>query len=394
MPDTPSLLVPASSPRRAVTATRRAFVSPAAETLDPEQVYDADEVGAVLVEDGRAIALDAGPRRARLRGATVRAAPPAWRLHRRRFSGLLADAAPFDALSDRLRDEIAQLARWRSIAPGGRLFSEGQKLDRAFVVAQGRVDLWAAGTLGVARPGSALGIVSALGGSGAAANAVSPTGASLLEIPFALLAEAALCEPSFRDRLLRLGRLRERSRLLSASGFAELLGPESRSALAALFEPRLLGRGEPVLLPGEVQNGIVVVEEGSVGLVLRAGAGPARPVAVAGPGEALGTIAALRGRPCSAGLRALEESRVSLLDRAAFDLLVDWSPSLAGLPAVLAARGELIAGSFFAMRGSAPAVPAWLDPAEAGLLGADEPIPGSAARRREGVRPRMALSVG
>ncbi|MHB1846914.1 MAG: cyclic nucleotide-binding domain-containing protein [Deltaproteobacteria bacterium] len=364
MPNTPSLLVPAALVRRAITATRRALVPAGEGPLGPGRIFDADEIGAILLGDGGVPAeLPGVPRRARLRAGEARLAPPAWRLHRRRFAHLLQDAAPFDALSPALRDELSQLARWRAVAPGSRLFAQGEPLDRAYVVAQGRIDLSAGGTLGIARPGSALGLVSALGAKAAQATAISPTGASLLEIPFALIAEAALCEPAFRERLLALGGVRQRARLLAGSAFAEVVGPEGRASIAALFEPRTLRRGEPLVQAGEVQNGMVLVEEGRLAVTARAGAGSERPIALAGPGELLGTVAALRGRPCAGGLRALEDSRVSLVDRAAFDLLIDWSPSLAGLPAILAARGELLLGSFFALRGEAIAPPAWLAPA-------------------------------
>ena len=372
MSHAPSHLVPAASVRRAITAVRRALLPP--ERADADRIFEVDELGVLCLDERPSPkpALSGLSRRARSRLARPRAAPPAWRLHRRRFEALLAATAPFDVLSAEAITDLAALAVWVAVPAGGRLFTSGERLEDAFVVAQGRFDLsrgvrqadafngTGAVSLGVARPGSALGLAAAAGGLGALATATTPLGGSALRIPLAPLVDVALCEPSFLARLVELADLRRRAHLLAASAFAELCGAEGRAGMASLFQRRWLAAGEPLALPGQVLNALALVESGRLALGLRAGAGLERQVAVAGPGQAIGSLAALRSRPCQGLLRAVEPTEVSVLDHEGFRALLAWNPSLVGLPALLAARGELVAGSFFALTdGAAVGRAAW-----------------------------------
>jgi CRP-like cAMP-binding protein len=130
-----------------------------------------------------------------------------------------------------------------------------------------------------------------------------------------------------------------------------------------MFRRRYLSVGEAVVREGEVVNGLALVEAGRLALWLRAGAGQGeRPMALAGPGEALGVLSSLRGKPCAGSLRAIERTEVWLLDHDAFRSALLWNPSLQGLPALLASRGQLVSGAFFGARGILPSIrPAWLD---------------------------------
>ncbi|HUB06519.1 MAG TPA: cyclic nucleotide-binding domain-containing protein [Myxococcales bacterium] len=343
---------------REISAVRRALVGE--RPADPERIWEADELGAVLLD---AAAGPASSARARVRLPRPRLAPPAWRLHRRRFEALLAETTPFDALSDALRAELAQVASWVPVPAGGTLFRASEPLEHVHVVAQGRFDISRKEiSLGQAGPGSAFGLSSALGAPGAAATVTTRLGGSALRLPFAVIEDAALCEPAFRSTLVALGEIRRLACFLAGTVFADLCGPAGRSGIAALFTRKRLERGEPLVREGEVRNGFALVESGRLGLWMRAGAGAGeRLLGLANPGQALGLVASLRGRPCSGSLRALEPTRLSMLDHDAFRTLLLWNPSLQGLPALLASRGQLAAGSFFGATGALPALrPTWL----------------------------------
>ncbi len=353
---------PTEKIKRAVTAVRRALLW--GRPADPERVWEAEELGAVLLGENAGAPIEL-TRRARARGAKARIARPVWRLPRRHFEALLATSTPFDTLPEALIAELGQVAEWVSVAPGGTLFSEGELLEHTFVVAQGRFEVQRRGvaSLGDAGPGSALGLCSALGAECATAKVTSRLGGSVLRLPTALIADLAMCEPGFRAELVRLGDLRRLCHLLAASPFADLCGPVGRAGIAALFRRRYLSIGEPVVREGEVVNGLAVVEAGRLALWMRAGAGRGeRPMALAGPGQALGVISSMRGKPCAGSLRAIERTEISLLDHDAFRTLLLWNPSLQGLPALLAARGQLVSGAFFSARGAVRSLqPAWLD---------------------------------
>ncbi len=352
-------LVKSDTVGRTITAVRRALVTE--RPADAERIWEADELGAVLLDGAAAPSPSAG--RARLRPPRTRLAPPAWRLHRRRFDAILAESSPFEALSPALRGELAQVAAWISVPAGGALFRAGDPLEHVHVVAQGRFDVARDGMdMGRAGPGSAFGLLGALGGQGAAATVTSPLGGSALRLPLAVVADAALCEPSFRTELLALGEIRRLACFLAGTAFADLCGAAGRAGVAGLFQRRRLLAGEALVREGEVQNGFALVESGRLGLWMRAGAGAGeRLLGVAAPGQALGSLASLRGRPCPASLRALEPTELSVLDHDAFRTLLLWNPSLRGLPALLASRGQLAAGSFFGASGALPAAqPAWL----------------------------------
>ena len=81
-------------------------------------------------------------------------------------------------------------------------------------------------------------------------------------------------------------------------------------------------------------------------------AGPERVQRSFGRGQGLGCVAALQGRTALGAVRAVEVTEVSLLDAEGFLGLEELHPSIAGLPALLHARGELMAGSFFAVEGA------------------------------------------
>jgi len=342
--------------KRAITAVRRAIIP-----LQSDRIFDIDEIGAFEIPATPSIvSRPRAPveRRARLRLSIPRFAPPAWRLHRRRFAHVLADGFPFALLEPELREELASLATWVAVPAGGSLFAEGTPLDALYVVAQGTFSLSRmvdgfAHSLGTARPGDALGVASALGHYGALATAQSRTGASVLRLPTACVVDAACSSPAFYAALSRMGQIRSHCHTLAGSAFSELMGPEGRAGVASLFKRVALAPRQPLVLPGQLDSFVAIVEQGQLAhsAFAQGQLGPERVVRTVARGQALGCVAGLQGRAAVGAVRATEPTVLSVLDADDFGRLSMLHRSLPGLPALLADRGELGSGGFFVWEG-------------------------------------------
>lgn len=352
----PTELFQRATLQRCITAVRRVVLP-----LRSDLIYDMDDIGAFEVPgEPRVVSREraATERRARPRLSMPRFAPPAWRLHRRRFSELLSQGVPFGLLPPAIVHELASVASWVAVPKGGALFTEGTPLDSMYVVAQGSFALsrnvgGVDQSLGLARSGDALGLCSALGHYGALATARSRDGASVLRLPTACVVDAACQSKDFYAALTRIAEVRAHCHLLAASAFSDLLGPEGRAGAAGLFQRVLLHPRQALLLPGQVNAFVAVVESGQLALSTfgQGGVGPERVERTASRGQVLGCVSGLQGRPAAAAVRAIEPTVVSLLDQKALARLSLLHRGLAGLPALLQARGELTHGSFFAVDG-------------------------------------------
>lgn len=85
----------------------------------------------------------------------------------------------------------------------------------------------------------------------------------------------------------------------------------------------------------QAEAGRVLIEQGQKGsslfmvVVGRLGvARDGRQVATRGPGEFVGELSLLLGEPCNATVTALDECRLLVLERRAFNALLDSAPSL------------------------------------------------------------------
>ncbi len=338
--------------RRAITAVRRALI-----VLPSDHVYEIDEIGAFEIPAAPVIVSRArvpSERRARVRLSNPRFAPPVWQLHRRRFARTLQNGMPFGLLGEELLQRLAGLSAWISVPAGGTLFAEGTPLDAIYVVVQGHVALSrAAGSslssLGVAQAGDTLGVASLLGQYGALATATSRTGASVLRLPTSAVIDAACESPTFYAALARIGEVRTHCHLLAGSAFADFIGAEGRAGLASLFRRVTLAPREPLVRPGELRSFLAVVEQGQLAqsTFAQGALGPERVQRLVARGQVLGCVAGLQGRGAVGAVRAIEPAVVSLLDESALARAQLLHRGIAGLPALLHARGELAPGGFF-----------------------------------------------
>lgn len=88
------------------------------------------------------------------------------------------------------------------------------------------------------------------------------------------------------------------------------LGPAQKRALLGECQPRNFRTAKDILWQGEVTEGFYLVEHGQVEVTYIDHQGNSIIVHIAGPGEVLGEIEALSGKPCAASCKALADTRL------------------------------------------------------------------------------------
>lgn len=81
--------------------------------------------------------------------------------------------------------------------------------------------------------------------------------------------------------------------------------------------------GRVLIEQGQAGSSLFIVISGKLG-VSRGG----RQVATRGPGEFVGELSLLLGEPCNATVATLQDSRLLVLERRAFNALLDSAPTL------------------------------------------------------------------
>jgi CRP/FNR family transcriptional regulator, cyclic AMP receptor protein len=114
---------------------------------------------------------------------------------------------------------------------------------------------------------------------------------------------------------------------------------------------------EVLFVAGDAGNGCYRVEDGLVKVTMMSRAGVERILAILGPGAIVGELAIIDGRPRSASVVAVRETKLKFLSRAAFDEFAKEHPEVyKNLVKVLATRLRLTdetvaAASFLSLKG-------------------------------------------
>lgn len=113
---------------------------------------------------------------------------------------------------------------------------------------------------------------------------------------------------------------------LSSNQLLEGLSPEAAEAFEAVKQTTSYAKGSILFAEGEPPEGVYLLSQGRVKLVLDRGRKRERIVRIAGPGEVLGLSATISGEPCEVSVETLAQSRVGFISRADFlRLLQDYS---------------------------------------------------------------------
>jgi len=119
-------------------------------------------------------------------------------------------------------------------------------------------------------------------------------------------------------------------RVLARTALFHGLPDDELRRLGAIGQGRLFAAGQVLLHEGDEPDGLHCLVAGLVSVFLTAEDGRQVTVNLLEPGEVVGEIGVLDGRPRSAGAQALTETETLFLPRAAFRALMGQSPALAG----------------------------------------------------------------
>jgi len=124
-----------------------------------------------------------------------------------------------------------------------------------------------------------------------------------------------------------------------ARPFLETLDADALAAIDRVGMRRTVRPGATVLLEGELASRIGVIRSGLVKVTALHPDGYEAVLAIRGPGELLGEVAAFDGGVRSASATALSDGEIQFIDTAAFEGLLGSHPSIAvALVRTLAAR--------------------------------------------------------
>ncbi|MEM6664915.1 MAG: Crp/Fnr family transcriptional regulator [Pseudomonadota bacterium] len=101
------------------------------------------------------------------------------------------------------------------------------------------------------------------------------------------------------------------------------LSPELADAMAKIARIVPLPSGKVLFEAGDPGNGFYSVLEGSLKVSLMSQEGDEQLLAVLGPGSVVGELAIFDGRPRSATVAALKQSRLAFIDRQSFERLAE-----------------------------------------------------------------------
>jgi CRP/FNR family transcriptional regulator, cyclic AMP receptor protein len=115
----------------------------------------------------------------------------------------------------------------------------------------------------------------------------------------------------------------------STSSFVAILDASAREALLANKRKRRFNRGNALLTAGTVSDSVIVIVQGRVKLSFFTDDGTEVVLAIRGPGELVGELTALDGRPHSATATAMEPVEAVMVPRSDFDAFLLEQPSAA-----------------------------------------------------------------
>jgi len=131
--------------------------------------------------------------------------------------------------------------------------------------------------------------------------------------------------------------------LLGGVGLFRSMDDDERRALAAVMDLRAYQAGQVVFQQGEEGDSLLCVVSGQLDTLVKDNAGQEIVLTELGPGDAVGEMSMLDGRPRSATVRCVEDARVLVLERDELLALLPRAPHLAlDMMAQMAARARRV----------------------------------------------------
>lgn len=235
---------------------------------------------------------------------------------------LLKDVPPF------LLELVLHRIALQHAEPGSLLFTEGTEGSSIVFLVSGEVDVYA-GTAPIARlgPGDVAGEISFLSGTPRTATLRAATPVDWLELERRALDPIIKKHRKLGDALAALYRERVLDGVLARSRAFGSLPRESRDALAARMTPRLAKPGDVLVREGASDDALFLVRSGRARVTRRKGSREAA-LAVLGPHDVFGDLAALRGTARTATVSAITEMELLVLPGPALRELTAERPEL------------------------------------------------------------------
>jgi CRP-like cAMP-binding protein len=121
--------------------------------------------------------------------------------------------------------------------------------------------------------------------------------------------------------------------------FLASLDDDARTALSKLGRRKQVGAGTLLFLEGDLGGNVIIVHEGHVKVYATSADGSQHVLAVRGPGDVLGDLSAIDGRPRSASGMTVEPAEVQLVPRDDFlDFLAEHRGAALALLGVVVER--------------------------------------------------------
>ncbi len=242
---------------------------------------------------------------------------------------------------------LARAVMLRTFADRQYVFHEGEQADSFFLVAEGSLEMVRRSranrelALRHFEEGEVFGLFGLFAGQHRAASVRAIGHAAVLEIPASALNEVVRRHPEARKTLSAFYKERLLENFLAASPIFEDLSAVARGLLIGQFRDRALAKGEKVVSPGEVFNGLFLVMSGTVHVERRVGGAHEQKLATLTRGHFFGVVSALSGSPCRCTIASSEATMLTYLPQRAFNEFIKDYPVLRTLPQRLAAEGML-----------------------------------------------------
>lgn len=240
---------------------------------------------------------------------------------------LLKDIPPF------LFELVLEKIRLRTLAPGERLFVEGDEGSTLAFVALGELAATAKGDdgstirLGILGPGDVAGEISFLSGVLRTATVEARMRSEVLELDRNALTPLVKKHRHVADAISRLFAERVLDGVLARSRLFGRLPRTDRVALARRLKPVAVRPGDVVIREGAADSGLYLVQRGAVRVTVRRGA---RDVALAllTPHDFFGDLATVRSSPRTASVTAVTETELLWLSGPDLLALLSQRPEL------------------------------------------------------------------
>jgi CRP-like cAMP-binding protein len=230
-------------------------------------------------------------------------------------------------------ERVLRTAQVRRLPNGAQVVKEGEPGTSFFLVAAGRVRVYATDTLGrrsdlaQLSEGAIFGELALVTAQPRSASVEVVGEADLIELGTGAIRAAARELEQLAEALDRFTRDRLLKNLLASSPLFRPFSPQQRLDLARRFTGHDVAPGTDIIREGDVGRGLYIVLAGEVE-VLKGEEPFQKTLATLRPGGIFGEMALIRGVPASATVRAARPSTVLFLAREYFDRLVGALPEM------------------------------------------------------------------